>query len=59
MFGMPPAEQVEDKSGQKDRPGTDGSPPNSVGEVMHIRADHPGGDGGCYQECREDKNKTQ
>jgi hypothetical protein len=56
---MPPAEQVEDERGQKDRPSAGGSSPDSVGEVMHIRADHPSGDGGYYQECREGKEKTQ
>jgi len=26
---------------------------------MHIRAYHPKGDGGRYQECRDGKDKTQ
>jgi hypothetical protein len=53
------AEYVEDECDQEDRPGADGGSPDSVAEVMHIRADHPEGDGGRYQECREGKGKTQ
>jgi len=59
VLRMPRAEQVEDERDHKNCPSADGGPPDCVGEVMHIRAYHPKGDGGRYQECRDGKDKTQ